>query len=114
MAGMAEPTLRDVLEALSKLADRVERIDANMATKSELANVRSDVQNVRTDVARVDGKVEAVRADVAAHRAETAKGFADLDLELSKHTDVHRELEKDVETIKRRPARTAARPARRR
>lgn len=83
---MAEPTLRDVLDAIAQMR-------REMATKTELAKVE---------------------AKVDAHRAETAKGFAELDRELTKHAEVHRELEKDVEALKRRPARTAARPTRRR
>lgn len=83
---MADPTLRGVLNAVA-------RIEASMATKAELA--------------KLDAKVDA-------HRAETRKGFADLDEELSGHAKVHREIEKDIEALKRRPARTAARTPRRR
>jgi len=60
---MADPTLKDVLNAVA-------RIEASMATKAELA--------------KLDAKVDA-------HRAETRKGFADLDEELSGHAKVHRE-----------------------
>ena len=85
---MAEPTLKDVLDAIAKLSG---------ATKGELTELRREL------VAKIE-----------AHRAETAKGFADLDTELTKHARVHRELEKDIETVKRRPPRTAARTPRRR
>lgn len=59
---MAEPTLKDLLDAMSRLETRLEsgqrEIRADMATK--------------TDLAKIEAKVDA-------HRAETAKGFADLD-----------------------------------
>ena len=92
---MTEPTIKDVLDALAKLDAKVDRIEARTAT---------------------------VEAKVDAHRLETAKGFADVDAELAKHSDpVHRrveeaiaELRKDVDALKKRPARAAARPVRRR
>lgn len=83
---MAEPTLKDVLKVLAELR-------SEMATKSDLAKVE---------------------AKVDAHRAETRRGFADLDAELTKHAEVHKELEIDVASVKRRPIRTAARAPRRR
>lgn len=83
---MADPTLKDVLDAISKLDARVGRVEA---------------------------KVDKVDAKVEAHRAETAKGFADLDAELSRHADrTHRDLEKRVERLEKQ-ARPVARPARR-
>ena len=75
---MAEPTLKDVLKAISE-------IRGEMATKADLA--------------KLDAKV--------------TKGFEDLDKELSGHADVHRQIEKDIEALKARPARTAARAPRR-
>ena len=86
---MAEPTLKDVLKAIAEL--RTE-------TKADIAQVRSEM---------------ATKSDLDAHRVESKKGFSDLDKELSGHTDVHREIEKDIEALKRRPARTAARAPRR-
>ena len=62
---MAEPTLKDVLKAISELDAKVDR-----------------------KVGDVDRKVDALRSDVEAHRAETKKGFADLDRELTSHTEV--------------------------
>lgn len=99
---MADPTLKDVLDALAQL-----RTD----TKADLAQLRSET---KAEFAKIEAKVDAHRAETQAHRLETEKGFRDLDRELTKHADVHRELEKDVESLKRRPARTAARPTRRR
>jgi hypothetical protein len=73
--------------------DAIAQVRNEMATKSELAKLE---------------------AKVDAHRAETARGFAELDRELTRHAEVHREIEKDIEVLKRRPPRTAARPTRRR
>ena len=76
---MAEPTLKDVLKAISEL--RAE-------TKAEFAQVGSRFDRVE-------------------------KQLTDLDRDLTKHMDVHREIEKDIEALKARPARTAARAPRR-
>jgi ferritin-like metal-binding protein YciE len=107
---MAEPTLKDVLKAISEL--RAE-------TKGDIAQVRSEMAT-KADLAKLDAKVEAHRAETEAHRAETEahraetkKGFADLDEELTRHADTDREIEKDIVALKGRPARTAARPTRR-
>ena len=91
---MAEPTLKDVLGAIAEIRGGVARLDAK--------------------VTAYDARFDALDAKVDAHGAETANGFAELDKELTRHADVHRELEKDVATLKRRPPRTAARPGRRR
>lgn len=80
---MAEPTLKDVLKAISEL--RAE-------TKADVAQVRSEMA---TRFDRVD------------------KQLTELDRDLTMHMDVHREIEKDIEALKRRPPRTAARAARR-
>lgn len=65
----------------------------------------------------VDGdlRVELRRLEIGAEvrGVETKKAFAHLDNELTQHMDVHREIEKDIEALKRRPARTAARAPRR-
>jgi ferritin-like metal-binding protein YciE len=91
---MAEPTLKDVLKAIAAMQAQVAGLDAKMATKDDLA--------------RVETKVDA-------HRAETKKGFADLEKELDGHSGVvHRRIEKDIETLKRRLPRAPARAPRRR
>ena len=79
----------DAIEALAATAK---------ATKDDVAGVKSDLAGARID----------------AHRAETKKGFADLDEELTRHAAVHREIERDITALERRPPRTAARPPRRR
>ena len=67
---MAEPTIKDVLDALAKLDAKVDRIEARTAT---------------------------VEAKVDAHRLETAKGFGDVDAELAKHSDpVRRRVEEAI------------------
>lgn len=97
--------MKDVLDAISRMQGDLARLDGKVdAYRAE----------TKSDLAMVEGKVDAVRADVSAHRNETAKGFADLDRELTKHAEVHREIEKDIIALKARPARTAARPTRRR
>lgn len=83
---MAEPTLKDVLDAISKLDAKIERVDGK--------------------VGRVDAKVDALRA-------EMVQRFDELDAELTLHAKVHRKIEQDITTLKGRPPRTAARPTRR-
>lgn len=85
---MADPTLKDVLAAVQKLVAKVDAMEAAMATKEQ----------------------------VEAHRTETRRGFADLDVELSEHTKLHREIERDIIALKKKTAtpRAPARAARRR
>ena len=45
--------------------------------------------------------------------ASVEKQPAELDADLDGHMKVHREPEKDIANLKRRPPRTTARPARR-
>lgn len=76
---MAEPTLKDLLKAVTTLGAKID-------------NVRAEL---KADIAAVDAKVDA-------HRAETAKGFADLEHELSRHADpLHRDLEADIRVLHR-------------
>lgn len=111
---MAKATLDDVLTAVGQLDAKIDRkideLRREMATSRDLASVRREMATL--------GALETARreleAKIEAHRAETKQGFDALDHELTGHAAVHRELEKDVEAIKRRPLRTAARPARRR
>jgi outer membrane murein-binding lipoprotein Lpp len=103
LSSMAEPTLKDVLQAIAKLDAKVDkRVD----------EVRSEVEDLRADVSVLSEDVTKLRDDVTKHRAETKKGFDDLDRELSGHARVHAQIEKDIETLKRRPPRTATRPTR--
>ena len=101
---MAEPSLSDVLKAIADLGTTVVR---------EVGALRGDVGALRGELGALRSESGAHRAETAAHRAETSKGFSDIDKELAGHAEVHRQIEMDIETLKRRPARTAARPARR-
>lgn len=76
---MADPTLKDVLQAIAKL----------------------------------DAKVDAHRDEAVARFDRVDKQLFDLDRDLTKHMDVHREIEKDVQALKGRAPRTTARAPRR-
>jgi chromosome segregation ATPase len=123
---MADPTLKDVLHAIDALTSRTKadfarvegrlaRVDDKLARVEEnLEDVQERLGSVEVDQAAHRGETAAHRGETAAHRLETKKGFADIDDELTRHAAVHREIEKDITTLKRRPPRTAARPSRRR
>jgi hypothetical protein len=103
---MADPTIKDVLDAITTLAQRLDRFES--ATADNFGAVRNDASALRHDLS-------ALREDVAAHRRETAKGFADLDAELAKHADpIHRKLEERVAALEARTVRKTPRPAARR
>lgn len=102
---MAEPTLRDVLDVLSKVQGDVSELRRDVSTvQSELVSVRSEVVSVRAEVARVDAKVDGVNGKVDALHADMTRRFDELDEELTKHAELHRRLETDVEALKRRPS----------
>lgn len=82
---MAEPTLKDLLEAIVRLEKGQADIRSKMATRAE-TNERFD---------RVDQR------------------FDELDAELTLHAKVHRKIEEDITVLKARPPRTAAHPTRR-
>ena len=86
---MGEPTLKDVLDAIAKLA-----------TKEELA--------------KLDAKVDSHHAETTTRLKRLEKRLDEVDDDVNAHMKVHRELEKDIEALKRRTPRTAARPSRRR
>jgi len=88
---MADPTLKDVLDAIAKL---------EAATKAEFVEVRREMG--------------ANHAETTTRLKRVEKQLDDVDEDLTGHMKVHRELEKDIAALKRRPPRTAARPARRR
>jgi hypothetical protein len=87
------PLGSEVSAGFDRLDGRVDRIKSGMATRTETNALRSEV-SARFD--RVDKQLE------------------ELDKDLTGHMKLHRELEKDIELLKRRPPRTAARAARRR
>ena len=103
---MAEPTLREVLQAVQAIQGELREVKADVGTlKADVArldakvdSVRSELKaniaSVRADLRTLDAKVDTVDAKVDAHRAETAKGFADVERELAGHADpIHRQLE---------------------
>jgi hypothetical protein len=53
-------------------------------------------------------------AETTARLKRIEKQLDEVDEDLTGHMKVHREIEKDIELLKRRPPRTAARPTRRR
>jgi hypothetical protein len=101
---MAEPTLKDVLEAIAKL---------EAATKSELVAVRREVAT-KSVLLELRREVGANHAETTARLKRIEKQLDEVDEDLTGHMKIHREIEKDLELLKRRPPRTAARPTRRR
>jgi hypothetical protein len=83
---MADPTLKDVLDAI--------------------AAVRHDVETHRAETRQQ-------HADTSARFDRVDAKLADLDRDLDQHMKVHAELEKDVAALKGRPLRTATRRPRR-
>jgi hypothetical protein len=67
---MADPTLKEVLDAIAQVHTDVARA---------LARVEGKVDAVDAKVGVLDAQVNALGARVDAHRAETAKGFAELE-----------------------------------
>jgi chromosome segregation ATPase len=99
---MAEPTLKDVLAAITRLEKGQSEIRSEMATKADM-NARFTEMNARF------ADVNARFADVNARFDRVDRNIADLDRDLDSHMKVHRELERDVEALKGRPLRTASR-----
>jgi replication fork clamp-binding protein CrfC len=91
---MADSTLKDVLDALA-------RLEKGQGT-------------LQVDLERFDAKVDGLRREMNTRFDEVDKTLASLDADLDKHMKVHRRIEEDITALKRRPARTAARPTRRR
>jgi hypothetical protein len=60
----------------------------------------------------LDAKVDAHHTDTTARLKRIEKQLDEVDADLTAHMKVHRELEKDIQNLKRRPPRTAARPRR--
>jgi hypothetical protein len=67
----------------------------------------------KSDLDQLDRKVDGLRTAMAPRFDHLDKQLTDLDRDLTKHMNVHREIEQDIETLKRRPPRTAARAPRR-
>jgi len=116
---MAEPKLKDVLDAVSQIQGAISQMQGDldqvrqeMATKADVDGLRTDVDGLRTDVDGLRTDVDGLRTDVHGLRSDVKKGFADLDKELTAHAGVHREIEKDIQALKGRAPRTAARAPR--
>ena len=101
---MSEPTLKDVLQAIAKLDAKVDR---------KVDEVDRKVDELRSEVGGLRSEVGGLRSEVGGLRAEMTQRFDELDAELTLHAKVHRKIEDDITTLKARPPRTAARPARR-
>jgi uncharacterized coiled-coil protein SlyX len=112
---MAEPTLSDVLKAIAELRTETKAdlagLDARIGGLDVKVDARIGGLDVKVD--SLDRKVERLDTAVADGFRRVDRQLADLDRDLTKHMDVHREIEKDLATLKARPPRTAARPARR-
>jgi septal ring factor EnvC (AmiA/AmiB activator) len=92
LVSMADPTLKDVLAAIVRL--------------------EKGQAETRGDVARLEAKVDKRFDEVDRRFNRVDDAIAALDDDLDKHMKVHRELERDVEALKGRPVRTAARARR--
>jgi hypothetical protein len=72
---MAEPTIKDVLDAIARLEPREELADV----RCDLSDTRRELADARRELdAKIDGTRRALLAKIDAHRAETRKGFEDL------------------------------------
>ena len=100
LVDMPEPTLKDVLAAIARL-------------EKGQGEIRTEVVDVRADVVDLRAEMVDLRAEMKEGFAAVSKQLTELDADLDAHMKVHRELEKDIVNLKRRPPRTAARPARR-
>lgn len=92
---MAEPTLREVLQAVQAIQNELREVKADVGTlKADIARLDAKVDTMDAKVEGVRAELRTVEAKVDAHRAETAKGFADVERELAGHADpIHRQLE---------------------
>jgi hypothetical protein len=90
---MADPTIKDVLVAIARLDAKV---DAKVgAVDAKVESLRDEMNDRFDDVDRRFDRVD--------------KQLVELDRDLDGHMKVHAELERDVEALKGRPLRTAAR-----
>jgi hypothetical protein len=106
---MADPTLKDVLKAFARLESSQARLESGLAdVRREMAN-KTDLAEVREEVSELRAEVSDLQADVKQRFDRVDRQLAELDRNLDGHMKVHRELERDVEALKGRPPRTAAR-----
>src|SRR5512139_3542572 len=99
---MAEPTLKDVLKAIAAIDAKVTALEKGQAAlekgQAALEKGQSQIRSEMATKVEMNARFDAVDARLA-----------DIDADLNRHMTVHRELEKDVQALKRRPPRTAAR-----
>ena len=105
---MAEPTLKDVLQAIAGVAARVERMESRVGRIESTMATRADMNG---QLERIESTM-ATRAEMNARFDRVEDQLKELDEDLDGHMKVHRELEKDIALLKGRPARTAARARR--
>lgn len=116
---MADPTIKDVLDAIGaldrNLSGRIDAVDGKIDAVDANLSERIDTLGARIDAvdANLGARIDAVDASLSerignlgaridAHRLETAKGFADLDKELARHSDpVHRRLEEEMAALRK-------------
>jgi polyhydroxyalkanoate synthesis regulator phasin len=130
---MAEPTLKDVLKAISELATK----DDVEAVRGDVEAVRGDVEALRRDVAKLeerieakidklderiealDAKVDTFRDVLSSHRQDTRGQEADIvaihkSLVRAKVPGIPKDLPSQVRAKGERPSKPAKRAARRR
>ncbi len=104
--------MKGVLDAIAKVERHLDgKIDQ---VRTEVHGLDAKIDQVRSEVHGLDAKIDQVRSEVHARFDQVDNDLKALDKEVTAHMAVHRELEKDIELLKRRPARTAARATRRR
>lgn len=70
------------------MPDDVTDILRQIATVLPTLATKDDVAAIRNDVASLDRSVTALEDTVESHRAETRKGFADMDEQIRRMSDV--------------------------
>ncbi len=93
---MAEPTIKDVLDAIAALDVKLAaRIDAIGKPSAPIPAVNEKLSSA---IDTVCAKVDAHRLETAAHRLETATGFANLVKQLRRADPAERKREEESST----------------
>ena len=71
--------LETIIEKLGTMDSRISGIEANMATKQDLAEVKADVAELKTDVAVIKTDVAVLKTDVAELKTEVAEVKAEVE-----------------------------------
>ena len=80
--------------------EQIHLLEANLATRSDVAAVTSDVAAVKSDVAAVTSDVAAVKSDVAAVKSDVAAVTSDVAAVKSDLAMVKADLEVKIEQVK--------------